>query len=230
VTTATATDPLAAARERLDAARQERAELGVEARAWETEIANAAAELDHLANTDREQFGPDGQPRPKTRAAELRRKIEDSRSTLWPDVLRGSDRRVIDADANLKRVTAANAVELALGEFRAGEAELEELDAYAEAMLEVIARVTGRSRRLIEIAAACSGIDGRSVVSDDRIERLGKLLSEHETFTPPRIAYLTPFVGENPRVVRGRQDGWIGAEHGSDNFHDEQPARIEPRR
>jgi hypothetical protein len=152
-------------------------------------------------------------------------------TSKWPEILEGADQRIRQAEGELRRLTAASAIELARDEFRAGEDDLAEVDVLAERMLQALARIDAHRLRLMEIAQSCGGrIDGRDVTTDGRLDQLRDLLAQHPDFSPPRARTLTPLRGENPTVWRGRDGGWVGAGHGSDSFHDEQPERLEPRR
>ena len=158
------------------------------------------AELGHLARTDPAQFGEDGQPKAKSRAAELKQQLDEAGSSNWADMLAGDDQRVKAAQANVHRLTAENAEELATAEFRAGEDDLTEGDALVEGLLGVLSRLEARRARQIAITTSRNGdIDGRHVVTDDRVDELIRLLEEYPVFKPPRIPTLSPLVGEQPR-------------------------------
>src|SRR5829696_2216507 len=234
--TATKTKPDSAsefteAHRELDGARKTRARRGEAYRGYQQKLAQTQAELGHLARTDPDQFGEDGQPKPKSRAAELKQQLDEAGSSSWADVLAGDDERIRAAEVNVHRLTAKHAEELATAEFRAGEDDLAEGDALVEGLLRVLSRLAARRARQIANTVSCNGdIDGRHVLTDDRVDGLMRLLEQYSDFKPPRVTTLSPLVGDEPRVVKGRNGGWIGAHHGSNNYCDEQPEKLEPRR
>ncbi len=118
-TTTKTTDPaaeLAPIEEQLEVAREERSRLGQEARAWADGVQALEAELDGIARNDPAQFGPDGQPKAKGRAAELRAEItKQTTGQKWPDILGGADQRIRSLEQELSRAMEANADALARG-------------------------------------------------------------------------------------------------------------------
>jgi hypothetical protein len=193
--------------------------------------AKAEAELRSLAPTEREQFDGSGQPRPKTRAAKLKAKIDEAQSSKWPEILAGADERIDRAEDRERQLTDNNAIELAQRDYRAGEDDLAAGAELAEQLLEILQRVRGRMGSLTHTVASCRGrIDGRDIEVDPAIGELIERLRKYPDLAPPRSRTLTPLATENPAIVRGNSGGWISTAHGSDNFAEEQPERVEPRR
>ena len=67
------------------------------------------------------------------------------------------------------------------------------------------------------------------MTNEPRLDELRRLLEQVPTFTAPRSQTLTPFPGEQPVLVRGKDGGWIRYAHAA-SAADEQPPRVEPKR
>jgi hypothetical protein len=223
-------DPLAAldsAREQLDEARRDRAQVGEQSRAFQVEMQSAAGELEHLARTDRSQFGEDGQPLPKTRAAELRAKLDQAGSSRWPDIVAGAEDRLRRAQEHVRGVTADNAVELARLEYDRGLAATERLRGLAADMRAAIVEARATEPALLGITTALGGVfDGRDVQVDPRWQQLEQFLDALETLEPARIPRLTPYVDEEPSVFRCTS-GWVPARSAAHVELVEQPPKME---
>ena len=159
----------------------------------------------------------------------MRSKLDKAQSNRWPDLLAGADQRISEIEDEMRTLTNRHAVELATAEFRGGEDDLLELDAWAEQGLAILGRLWARRDRLIGIAAATRGLDGRDVWSDQGLDELTKALNAHGDRRPPRIPTLTPLVDEQPlKVYRVRGD-WGRTTH-NDQIAEDQPAKLEPVR
>jgi hypothetical protein len=224
-------DDLRAAEEQVQVAREERRRLGDEATAFFNELARVEAELRGIAETDPEQFGPDGQPKPKSKAAGLRKQLEEGASNRWPQILTGADGRISALEQEVQQGVEDNAVELARREYQGGEKDLADLSALAEQMLPILSRLEERRGHLVDVTSACRGqIDGQDVGADQRLVELRRLLEAHPEFTPPRIPALTPLVGEEePRKVRAANGEWTHAAWDHEP-HPEQPEKVEAAR
>lgn len=165
-----------------------------------------------------------------SKAAALRREIERAGSSRWPDILRGSDERVAALETQVRQLVDQHSIELATREFRAAEAVLAELDEPAEKILELIGKLKGHEAQLIQICASTRGrrLDGRDVFWDANLDALRGLLEHHANLKPPRSVHLSPLVGEEPRLRRTPDGGWI--EHWGNQPLGEQPEKLEPRR
>lgn len=216
-------DPLA--ERKLEEAQAERARLGDEATAYFDGINQAQAEFDHIARTATEQFGPDGQPTPKSKAASLREQIDRVASNNWRQVLQGADQRIGDRTMQRSASSGAKTPKSWPSVFEAGRDDLRELDRLADQMLDVIGRLRGREASLTQVAIACPGLDGRDVGWDPALNELAKLLETHRDIQPPRLSPVTPYTDEEPRKIRHVQGGWLPVEHAEP--HPDQPERVE---
>ena len=188
------------------------------------------AALRELAATTPLQFDDGGAPVKGSKAAALRREIDRAASSRWPDILRGSDERIAALETKVGQLVDQHSIELATREFRAAEAVLDELDEPAERILELIGRLKGHEAQLIRICSMTRGqrLDGRDVYWDANLDALRGLLEHHAGLKPPRSVHLSPLVGEEPRLRRAPDGGWI--EHWGNQALGEQPEKLEPRR
>ena len=201
---------LAAVRTELDEARRARARLGEEARAFQREVQLAEAGLDHLARTAPDQFA-DGQPKPKTEAAKLKAKLEEAKTSRWPSILDGADERIVAKERELAKLIRDNASELATAEYEAGLEEVQRVRSLALELRGAIAQVKSHEPSLLTITSALGGVfDGRDVWVDPHLAEIERVLGGVDELQPARIAALTPFTDEEPRVVR-TVDGWVPA-------------------
>jgi predicted nuclease with TOPRIM domain len=157
---------LEAARAELETAWQERARLGGEYRKFAADLGKVKAELRELATSEPNQFGPDGQPKPKTQAAKLRTKLEQRASSQWPDVIRGADQRVEACEAEVRRLTRPLAVELARAEYQKGLGAMREAQALRGQLREAIARVHATEPE--RLRDRFSGLHRQAALQDDR--------------------------------------------------------------
>jgi hypothetical protein len=232
MTTKTKADPVAELtpiREKLEAAREERSRLGQEARAWEDDLARLQAELDGLANTDASQFAG-GQPKPKTRAAELRAEIDKrTNGHKWPEIIGGADARIRSLEAELSRRTEANAEALARHDYEGrGVANAERWRKIAMLILEADAEYTASTQYQMGIAISVGGLDARDVFSDPAVAEARKLADRLAEVQPPRSVSLVPLTSEEPPRVRSQSGGFIGANVSLNNAAEDQPERVEP--
>jgi len=234
MTTATSPDTtdtiaaIAAVREQLDAARKERARLGEESRTYQREIGAAEAGLDHLARTAPDQF-TEGQPKPKTEAAKLRAKLDEAQTNRWPAILAGADERIAALEREVSGLVRDNVVGLARVEYDRGLAGIQQVQALAPEMLDVIGRARATEPALLAIATAAGGgnIDGRSVQVDPLLGELERVLRKVGELEPARIPVLTPYVDEEPTVVQTAAGGWIHVSNAGRTELAEQPPKIE---
>jgi hypothetical protein len=171
---------LEAAREQRDAAAAEREEIDGEARAWSDGVRQAEAELDHLARTEREQFDEGGQPRAKSRAAQLRKQIAEAREARWPEIIAGADQRLDEAERALRRLTSEHAVELARREYERGLQARQRLFALlrGEEVRDAIAELRAAEQELLAITSAVDGpINGQHVYVDPLLQDFEQMWS-----------------------------------------------------
>jgi hypothetical protein len=211
MTTTTKPDPnteLTPIREKLEAARQERARLGVEARAWQTGIAGLERDLADLARDDPSQFAS-GFPKQKTKAAELRAEIDKRvNGNRWAEILGGADARIRSFEAELSRRTEANAEALARHEYEGrGVANAEKWRQIAALILEADGEYTASAQSQMGIAISVTGLDGRDVFSDPAVAEARKLTDRLAEVQPPRSVSLVPLTSEEPPRVRSQSGG-----------------------
>jgi hypothetical protein len=211
MTTTTKPDPnteLTPIREKLEAARQERARLGVEARAWQTGIAGLERDLADLARDDPSQFAS-GFPKQKTKAAELRAEIDKRvNGNRWAEILGGADARIRSFEAELSRRTEANAEALARHEYEGrGVANAEKWRQIAALILEADGEYTASAQSQMGIAISVTGLDGRGVFSDPAVAEARKLTDRLAEVQPPRSVSLVPLTSEEPPRVRSQSGG-----------------------
>lgn len=219
---------IAAIREQVEAARADRERLGDEATAYFREVEQASAELDHLARSATEQFGSDGQPKPKSKAAALKKKVEDSRQSSWPAILQGADQAIVKLDGELRDLLNANCVELARQEYDRGLDGVRRVQSLAAAMRDAIGAMRATEPALLEIVTAIGmPLDGRDVAVDPRWQELERMLDSLAELEPARIAALTPYSGEQPRKVRTPSGEWSHA-GGAERPEDQPPPMERP--
>jgi hypothetical protein len=217
------------ARERLEEARQERAVKDRDARGYSRVDMQARAEYERLARSEPEQFGEDGQPKPKTDAAKLKRQVDDAKTSRLPEMVKGADERVAELEAEVRRLTAPLATELARAEYEAGlEAKAEAL-VIRDQLLAVIGKVNASHPALLEIATATRGaLDGSHVVVDPRWQEVGDLLRSMDEFEPVRVPAITPYEDEDPIFRRTADDSWMDVHYDPKaGWHEEQPEPVE---
>jgi hypothetical protein len=232
MTTKTKADPadeLAAIEEQLEAAREERARLDAEARAWQAELGKLEHDLVDLARNDPGQFA-NGFPRPKTQAAKLQAEIEERKNGhKWPDLLGGADQRVRKLEAELSRTTAASADEPARREYLGnGKGAVEKLRQAAALIREGAAEYRASATRHVQIAYACPGLDGQDVWSDPAVDEAQAFAERLAQVQPPRSVSLCPLVDEGPPRVRSKSGGYIGANMSRRDAAEDQPQPVEP--
>ncbi|MEK6272980.1 MAG: hypothetical protein AABM42_10095 [Actinomycetota bacterium] len=231
-TTTKATDPaaeLAPVEEQLQVARQERDRLGVEARAWQAEVANLERDLSDLARTDPAQFS-NGFPKQRTTAAGLRGEIDKRvNGNRWGDILGGADRRIQDLEHGLSRRTEANAEALAHREYRGrGTANAEKWRRIAALILEADSEYTASTNRHLAIVTSVTGLDGQNVVSDPVVTEARELAGRLAEVQPPRSVSLVPLTSEDPTRVKSVHGGFIRAGANAGDIAEDQPDRVEP--
>ena len=70
-------------------------------------------------------------------------------------------------------------------------------------------------------------LDGRDVLRDDLIGVQADVLNRLDNLQPTRVPTFTPYGGEDVRVLRSGDGGWIGAQHTPrSGLHPEQPPRV----
>jgi hypothetical protein len=215
--------------EQLQAARQERDRLGVEARAWQDEVAQLERDLSDLAQDDPAQFA-NGFPRPKTKAAQLRAEMDKRvNGNRWGDILGGADRRIQDLEHGLSRRTEANADALARHEYLGrGTANAEKWRRIASLILEADAEYMASINRHLAIVTSCGGLDGQDVFCDPVVAEARKLAERLAEVQPPRAVSLVPLTSEDPARVRSVHGGYLRYGSNADDIAEDQPDRVEP--
>jgi antitoxin (DNA-binding transcriptional repressor) of toxin-antitoxin stability system len=226
-----ASDPVAELtpiREKLEAARQERARLGVESRAWQDGIGKLERDLVDLARDDPVQFA-NGFPKQKTKAAELRAEIDKrANGHKWPEIIGGADARIRSLEAELSRRTEANAEALARHEYEGrGTANAEKWRQIATLILEADGEYTASAQYQMGIAISVTGLDGRDVFSDPVVGEARKLADRLAEVQPPRSVSLAPLPTEDPARVKSVNGGYIGAGVNAGDIAEDQPERVE---
>jgi hypothetical protein len=232
MTTKTKADPaaeLTPIREKLEAARQERARLGMEARAWQTGTAGLERDLADLARDDPSQFGG-GFPKQKTKAAELRVELDKrANGHKWPEIIGGADARIRSLEAELSRRTEANAEALARHEYEGrGTDNAGKWRQIAALILEADSEYTASVQTQMGIVNSVGGLNGRDVFSDPAVAEARKLVDRLAEIQPPRSVSLVPLTSEEPPRVRSLNGGYIGANVSLNNAAEDQPERVEP--
>jgi hypothetical protein len=226
------TDPAAVLvpiEEQLQVAREERARLGQEARAWADGVAGLEAELSALARSDASQFGSDGQPKPKSRAAELRAEItKRTNGQKWPEILEGADQRIRNLENELNGAVEANAEALARAEYEGpGKAAADKIKHGAALIAEGQAEYVASEQRLMGICTATQGLNAQDIVSDPRVVHAARATESLDDLAPPRSRSLTPMSEETPPRYRIRSGGFVRSPHPDDVADVPQPERVE---
>jgi hypothetical protein len=232
MTTKTKADPVAELtpiREKLEAARQERTRLGVEARTWQTGIEGLERDLADLARDDPSQFA-NGFPKQKTKAAELRAELDKrTNGNRWAEILGGADARIRSLEAELSRRTEANAEALARHDYEGrGTANAGKWRQIAALILEADAEYMASAQYQMGIVNSVTGLDGQDVFSDPAVAEARKLADRLAEVQPPRSVSLVPLTSEEPPRVRSQSGGFIGANVSLNNAAEDQPERVEP--
>ena len=216
-------------REKLEAAREERARLGMDARAWQDEIGKLERDLSDLARDDPAQFA-NGFPKQKTKAAGLRAEIDKrTNGHKWADILGGADARIRSFEAELSRRTEANAEALARHEYEGrGTTNAEKWRKIAALILEAADEYQASTSQHVQIAFSVAGLDGRDVWSDPVVNEARRLADRLAEVQPPRSVSLVPLTTEEPPRVRSVNGGFIGANVSLNNAAEDQPERVEP--
>jgi hypothetical protein len=232
MTTKTKTDPaaeLAPIAEQLQAAREERARLGVEARAWQDEVAKLERDLSDLARDDPRQFA-NGFPGPKTKPAGLRAEIDKRvNGHRWPEILGGADKRIQKLEDKLSRQTEANAEVLAHAEYCGrGTDNAEKWRQIAALILEADAEYRASTNSHLAIVTSVTGLNGQDVLSDPIVTEARKLAASLAEVQPPRAVSLVPLTTEDPSRVKSINGGYIRAGANAADIAEGQPERVEP--
>ena len=225
------TDPLAeveGSRQRLEAARQERAQLGEQQRAWGQGIAEIEAQLRAMAHDDPSQFDASGSPKAKSEAASLRKALEQARASSWPDVLAGGDARVAEAATAYRRAVRDNAITFARLQYERSREGVKHVQALGQELKAALGQVVQPEAELLDIVTSVGPpLNGQDVHHDDLIEMLLEVLGRLDNLQPTRVATLTPFEGEEVRVRRTADGGWLGTQsEPRSGWHPEQPERV----
>jgi hypothetical protein len=229
--TITQADDLPAIEEQLQTAREERSRLGQEARVFADKLAGLQAEFSGIARRDATQFGPDGQPKAKSRAAELKTEItKASGGHQWAALIEGADARIRELEHELTRALAANAEALARAEYEgAGQAAVEKLRQGAALILEGCDEYTASADRQGRIANSVAGLDGQDIVADPVVDEARRAVHGLGGAQPPRSKSLTPLVDDQPRKLRMVAGGYAdGYSLRDEDVAEDQPERVEP--
>lgn len=232
VDAAPASDPFArlqALNEQLEAARRDRARRGEEARAFGREVEQAKVELDHLARTAPDQFDGTGQPKAKSKAGQLKKKIEQAGTSRWPSILDGADQRIAEVERQVRDLLRENAEVIARADYERGLEAKRRLQSLASQMREAVGQMRASEPSLLAITTAVSGpLDGRDVEVNPRLGEVERLVELVDEIRPARIPTLTPYADEEPVIWKTADGGWMPVRsEPAAGWAEDQPERVE---
>ena len=137
-------------------------------------------------------------------------------------------RRVGQAETDYRRVVRDNAITLARLQYERSLDGVRKVQALGQELKAALGQVVQPEAELLDIVISVGQpLNGQDVLHDDLIEALTGALGRLDNLQPTRVPTLTPFEGEELRVHRTADGGWLGT-HATprSGWHPEQPERV----